>query len=244
MSQNVPPSPSEFRSIDEWAQNFYEFYLSQTRIRDDNDPLPVLLPHRVDNIMERAAVAGILLYDPTYETPVVSEDGAWEPIRNVPQFVLQYDTASTTDGAAITTGGAKIPFDTEEAALAGWATFNAGTTDITLIRGKYYIEGFVALTKVSGGEKTFTGYLAKSSDLTTPVGTVKMGTLVIPTSGVDETTHVVPFRGQVIVPEGGETYAMVVNTPDSDTRFGSAHGITGFENIYARLAITLIGLNE
>jgi hypothetical protein len=244
MARALPPSPSEFRSLNEWATELYEFFLAQTRAGEDNDPLPVLLPHRTQGVMERAAVNGILLFDPDYDTPVVSETGAWEPLRNTPQFAISYDTAATTDGATITTGGAKVPFDTAEVEVAPWATFNSGTTDFTLSRGKYYIEGFVSLTKVSGGEKSFAGYLAESSDLTTPVGTVRMGTLIIPTNGANEATHVVPFRGQVTVPEGGETYAMVVNTPDSDTRFGSAHDITGYQNIFARLAITLIGLNE
>jgi hypothetical protein len=244
MSRALPPNPNDFIGLEEWARKFYEFYLSQVRYQEENDPLPILLAHRSNSVMERAAVDGLFLYDPTYETPVVSEQGEWEPTRTKSLFSLNYDTAFNVDGATISTGGDKIPFDALATDGAPWAVFDAVNNDFDLVQGQYNIEGFVSITKISGGEKTFTGYLAESTDLTTPVGTVKMGSLVIPSNAANEATFVVPFRGQVSVPSGGGTYAMVVNTADSDTRFGTAHGISGYENIYARLAISLIGLNE
>jgi hypothetical protein len=194
--------------------------------------------------MERASVDGILLYDPTYKTAVLSVDGLWEPTRNQPLFEIDYDTAFNVNGAAITTDGAKIPYDVAEIDRASWATFNATTNDFTLSAGRYFISGYVSLSKVSGSGKTFTGYLAETSDLTTPVGTVRMGSLAIPSSASSNETHVVPFSGQVEVPTGGETYAMVVNTPNTNTRFGTAHNISGLTNVYSRLAISLIGLES
>lgn len=244
MSRAQPPSPQQFRTIEEWATEFYEFYLSQTRIREENDPLPVLLAHRTDGGLERATTNGIMLFDPIYDTMVVSENGKWEPHRNQPLVFINYDTAFNVNGATISTGGVKIPFDNEEVNLSSWATFNSGSNDIDLLQGTYAIEGFVTISKISGGAKAFTGYLAESSDLTTPVGTVKLGTLSLPANAPNGQTFVVPFRGQIDVPEGGGTYAMVVNTSNSNTRFGTAHNISGYENIYARLSISLTGLNE
>lgn len=244
MSTALPPSPNQFSSVEEWARQFYEFYLSQTRVRDENDPLPIQLPHRVNEIMERAATDGIMLFDPAYGSPVTSEDGAWEPTRTQPQFSIEYDTAFNVNGATVTTGGDKVPFDTQEIDRSKWATFNPTTNDFDLIQGRYQIEGFVTLTKLSGGAKNLTGYLAESSDLTTPVGTVKMGTVRFAAAAPNNTTLVVPFRGQVTVPSGGGTYAMVVQTPDSNVAFGVAHSISGYDNAYARLSISLVGLNE
>lgn len=245
MSRGLPPSPHQFRSIEQWAVEFYDFFLAQSRIVQENDPLPILLPHRTRSIMERAAVAGVLLYDATYETPVVSIGNAWEPLRTVTEFLLCYDTAAAVAGAAVGTGGVKVPFNVAEVSVAPWATFNAGTTDFTLARGTYQVQGHVTLTKSTGtGARNFAGYLAQSTDLTTPVGTVKMGSLHIPSGAPAQSTHVAPFRGQVTVPDGGGTYAMVVNTPDIDSQFGIAHGIIGYDNVYARLEVSLVGLNE
>lgn len=243
MSNSVPPNPEFFGNMRDWARAFYEFQLTQTRIGQANDPLPVLLAHRTGGIVERAATDGVLMYDPTYETPIISIDDAWEPTRTKPQFLIDYDTPAATDGAAMSAGANAIPFDVAEVDVAAWATFNATTNDFTLIQGRYYVSGFVSLSKVSGGAKAFTGYLAETSALTTPVGDVKMGTLVIPSSASNDETHVVPFQGIVDVPDGGGTYSMVVHASAADCRFGTAHGITGYTNIFGRLAVTLIGVN-
>lgn len=237
------PNPVAFQDIREWAKEMYRYFGTQVRFDEENDPLPVLLPHRTSARDERATTDGIMLHDPLYETSVVSENNEWVPVVGQQSVQLNYDTAATTNGAAVGTGGAKIPFDTEAENGVPWCTFNAGTNDFTLIQGKYFIEGYVTLTKLSGGAKNITGYLAQSSDLTTPVGTVSMGTLRFASSAPNNTTKIVPFIGTVAVPAGGQTLAMVVLTNDTNVTFGVAHGITGYENIYSRLSIKLAGLN-
>lgn len=244
MSRGLPPNPTGFRSLSEWAQQFYEFFLARSRVAEENDPLPVLLPHRTSTTFERATPNGILLYDPVYNTPVVSVGGEWEPTRNKPLFELNYEEAANDNGVNIGQNGDKIPFNAQNLNGSTWGTFNSSTTDFTLFQGQYYIDGYVSITKAGGGAKSFTGYLAKSSDLTTPVGSVKMGSLTLPANAVSRSTDIVPFSGQVSVPQGGDTYAMVVFTEDNNTRFGTAHGITGYLNVYGRLSVTLIGLNE
>jgi len=243
--RELPPNPKNFSDAKAWALAFYEFFVSQSSIEGQVDPTPLLLAYKSQGINERASVDGLFLYDPVYETPVVSESGVWEPTRTQPLFSIIYGEDFATDGAAIGIGGAKIPFSTIEVDLASWATFNVLTNDFTLLEGQYDINGYVVLTKVAGGAKRFTGYLAQTSALTNPVGDVRMGSLYVPAGADNLTTHVVYFSGQVSVPTGGETYAMVVNTPDADTRFGTAHGISSFQpNLYARLSISLVGTNS
>jgi len=243
MTRRSPPNPSGV-SYEQWASAMYMYLRGLSEVRQSVEPLPVLLAHRTANVVARASQAGILLYDPVYETPVVSQNGEWSPTRGVPLFSLNYDTAYNVDGAAVGTGGVKIPFNTQELDNAPWATFNPTTNDFTLARGEYHIEGFLTLTKVSGGAKSFTGFLATSAALTTPVGSVRMGSVHMTASAANDTTFIVPFRGQVSVPEGGDTYAVVVRTPATNASFGKAHSISGYTNVYARLTIQLIGLNE
>lgn len=243
MNRRLPPNPRQFRSLHEWATQFYDFLLTGSARNEKADPMPVLLSHRSVNSLERASVDGILLYDPVYETTVVSVGGKWEPLRTVPLFMLCYDELYNVDGNTITTGGMKVPYNEAEINNASWATFNPTTNDFTLIKGIYSISGFVTITKTAGGAKRLTGYLAKSSDLTTITGTVRMGTTHISASAPNDTTLVVPFTGQVTV-DAEDTYAFVVQTSDSDTALGKAHDILGYDNEYSRLTICLIGLNE
>lgn len=167
----------------------------------------------------------------------------WYPLRESPLFELEYVEAFNVDGGAISTGGDKIPFNTLTLDRAPWATFNPGTEDFDLTAGEYYLDGYICITKTSGGAKTVTGYLAEASDLTTPVGDVNMAPVYIPSSAPNDSTIIAPIRGQVDIATDG-TYALVVNTSGSDIDFGKAHGISGFDNVYASLGISKIGLNE
>lgn len=77
MPQGLPPSPAQFRSIEEWAQQFYDYYLAETRNQQENDPLPVLLAHQTPSQLHRATTDGVLMYDPATGHPVVSKNGQW-----------------------------------------------------------------------------------------------------------------------------------------------------------------------
>jgi hypothetical protein len=80
MANRVPPNPSGFRDINQWAAQFYEYSLANVAISGITNPQPVLLPHKSLNAMERAAQSGVLLYDPVQKSVVYSEDGVWRPI--------------------------------------------------------------------------------------------------------------------------------------------------------------------
>lgn len=86
MTQGLPPNPSRFRSIDQWARQFYDYFVSDARVEEENDPLPVLLPHRGSGIAERAATEGVVLYDPVTQEAIISKDGAWCGIASLPAY--------------------------------------------------------------------------------------------------------------------------------------------------------------
>lgn len=86
MTRRLPPNPNEFRSLADWAKQFYEFSLSLTRITTENDPLPVLLAHQTEGQLPRAAEDGILMFDPQTEQTVVSTGGDWNGISCVPSY--------------------------------------------------------------------------------------------------------------------------------------------------------------
>lgn len=80
MSNALPPNPSQFRDTQQWAQQLYQFMVAESRIKVDNDPVPILLPHQTDGVMERAGQAGVLMYDPVLKAVVYSEDDVWYPL--------------------------------------------------------------------------------------------------------------------------------------------------------------------
>lgn len=241
----IIPDPSYYSSLKEWARDVFESQDSAARFSGRNDPMPVQLAHRVSGDDAKVGREGILLYQIDYETPVVSDTDDWIPLHVIPKLQLAYEEDHNIKGEALSAGANAIPFNSTNVNNAEWATFDPTTHYITLNKGTYYIDGFVCLNKDTGtNDKTFTGYLAETSDLTTAVGSVKMATLVIPDTADAFQNHVVSFRGQVEVASDNTTYAMIVNASTTGVSFGRAHNITGKNNIYAQLSATLVGLNE
>jgi len=78
--QRLPPHPGQFRDLNEWANQMYEFFASQTRVSQQNDPLPILLPHRVGALSERAGVSGVLMYDPNDDAVALARQGQWDQL--------------------------------------------------------------------------------------------------------------------------------------------------------------------
>jgi len=82
MPLNLPPNPNRFRSMQQWAQNLYEFLSTQTEASTQRQPQPVLLAHKLPTgELERASVDGLLMYEPGIGV-VVSENGAWRPMTS------------------------------------------------------------------------------------------------------------------------------------------------------------------
>jgi len=85
MNRRVPPNPAQFRSVQEWAQQFYEYFASSTRVGESNEPLPIQLPFRTTGD-ERAAQAGVILYCSSCEEAIISDGTQYLSITNVPSF--------------------------------------------------------------------------------------------------------------------------------------------------------------
>lgn len=88
MTARIPPNPNQSSDLRAWARQLYDYILSESRVRQDNNPRPILLSHQVAGGLERAAAAGILMYDPVKKSAVISVDGRWEPIMSNPYFNL------------------------------------------------------------------------------------------------------------------------------------------------------------
>lgn len=78
MVTRVPPNPVQFRDLDTWAKQLYEFMVSQTDVSRQVDPQPVLLPHQTGGLNERAGENGILMYEPTENAVSLARSGQWD----------------------------------------------------------------------------------------------------------------------------------------------------------------------
>jgi len=78
MNNGLPPNPAHYGDVARWQQDLYRYLQQQTRIAEENNPLPVLLPWHIAD--ERASVDGLLLYSPNYRGIVYSEGGIWRPV--------------------------------------------------------------------------------------------------------------------------------------------------------------------
>lgn len=77
----LPPNPSLYRNPQEWQLKLYEYLLTQTRVGEVNNPLPVLLPFKTGD--ERAAQDGVMMYDPVAARVVVAKGGVWVALAEV-----------------------------------------------------------------------------------------------------------------------------------------------------------------
>lgn len=93
MTAQLPPNPGAYRSLSEWANAFYDFYINSTRVDQANDPLPILLPHKVTGD-ERATTDGIAMWEPEDRAIVVSTSGAWARVAPAP---VAYTAAQIAD---------------------------------------------------------------------------------------------------------------------------------------------------
>jgi hypothetical protein len=75
MSSNEVPQFSG--DLSKWAKDVSTYLSNLIPISEAVAPTPVLLPHQRGGLAERAGTAGILMYDPTALTPVVSDGSVW-----------------------------------------------------------------------------------------------------------------------------------------------------------------------
>jgi len=239
MSRTPPPFPQG--DIKLWSRQLYDYLLSLSDIKQSLEPTSVLLSHRLISAQERAVTDGLLLYDPVYQTPVYSRNGAWYPLSTEPRLVFRQAATFATNGPAIVAGGDKIKFGTAIKDDAAWGSFDDINFTFTLLEGTYYIEGYATVATTSAvGTHTCVIYAAVSTALTTTVGNVVGGVVSFGTSP-NNNNEIVPFMGEITVPSGGETYAMVFRTASNDLIAGYANNIaSGVHNRYAQCAISLI----
>jgi len=135
MSVVLPPNPTQFRSIEDWANQMYEWQLANTTIGTTVEPAAVLLAHQTGD--ERAATDGILMYDPVTQEPLVASDGAWVPITTLPSYTAaqiadighEANTRNKVAGRAVldTTNNA-IAIANGSTAAATWSRFTVSAT--------------------------------------------------------------------------------------------------------------------
>jgi len=118
MTGVLPPSPRQFRSIDEWAEHFYEFSLSQQRVTQVNNPLPILIPHRTSGIMERASQSGVLLYCTSCKEAIVSDGTEYLAVTNVPSFSATDIADSSATPNTVNKSAGRVVYDTTNLTLA------------------------------------------------------------------------------------------------------------------------------
>jgi hypothetical protein len=232
--QKLPPHPKGDLHL--WASQIYDWLMNSQSIDQVNDPSTILLAHKIASTMARANVAGILLYDPVLQTPVYSEGGQWVPFATTPRALLTYSTAYNVNGAALAAGNNKVPLAATFNHLPGAALPSADT--FSLSAGKYLLSGEVILSLTVGGAQTAVAYIALASDLTTPVGTAISVPCALPAVDVNIT---LPFIGELIVPAGGETYALVVRTSSANFRLGNASNLSAIPNRFASIAVAQTG---
>ena len=86
---NKPPAPSSDLRV--WADELYK-WLTSSKGQSRLEPATVLLAHRKTDRAERAAVAGMLMYDQLLKSPIVSRGGAWYSLSS-----WVYDVSAQTD---------------------------------------------------------------------------------------------------------------------------------------------------
>ena len=115
--RSLPPFAPTSSTLLEWAVRMHEF-LSDTGAEAEVLPQSVLLRHQTPNILSRAAVDGIVEFDPVTKTPIISIDGVWQPIMIAPTIVYEVLIAplivADTDGLVdvITLSIADLPANT------------------------------------------------------------------------------------------------------------------------------------
>lgn len=113
MGTGTPPNPMLFRTTQEWAIEFYDFFMSQTRVREENEPLPLLLAHKVKGIMARAATNGIIMYNPATGHVELSTNKKWAPMANLTLDLAPVFPAYTATEIADATSDANTVGKTE-----------------------------------------------------------------------------------------------------------------------------------
>lgn len=96
-----------------WAQDITSYLSSDSLLRSREEPSSPLLAHKMATGQEKAAVDGILLFDPVDKRPLVSIDGA---------FVKMLVTGDAGGGG----GGGSFTLDDGTATAGGVFTFDDG----------------------------------------------------------------------------------------------------------------------
>jgi hypothetical protein len=118
MGKGLPPNPAQYRDPKQWMQQMYDFLVAETRVDQDNDPLPVLLPHRVAGVIERAGQSGVVMYDPTFAAMVVSNGAEWASYNAVPAFTAAEIASLTSDANTLYKKAGAVVYDSTNSTLA------------------------------------------------------------------------------------------------------------------------------
>jgi hypothetical protein len=103
MNARTPPPPSGDLKL--WSRQLYNYLVGEAQIKQRVEPTPILLSHKSAVVPERAAVEGLLLYDPVSKKVIYSRNGEFFPFgdnvivaatapANPQQGQLWYNTSS------------------------------------------------------------------------------------------------------------------------------------------------------
>jgi hypothetical protein len=233
------PNP-RLMSIDAWARAVYEANVAGGGYAEETlRPVSPLLRWRMTDLIERASIAGVLLYDPAVGVPVHSDGASWviPNQETISAGLFVTNTASTTFAASV--GANRVPLPTSLSTNPVWGSFNASTYEITLLGGMYLLEGYFTLYVSSGDAVTAASYIAEASALTTPVGR-GMGQMLC--KAWQSQIHV-PVSGTLEVPADGGTYALMASVTGASF-FGAPTTITGVESKLSALTVRLTGVTQ
>lgn len=128
MSSELPPNPQAYgNNLKAWANQLYEYFLSQAKVTESANPQPVLLPYQVTNVMARASQAGILLFDPVKSVVIFSDGTSYLDICTVPSYTATEIADATSDANTRNKSAGNIIHDSTNETLA--VANGAGATD-------------------------------------------------------------------------------------------------------------------
>ena len=77
--RNLPQEPTGATLL-MWAKEMHAYMSAVANNTSGMEPRAILLEHQVPNRMARAAVDGIVMFDPALGKIVFSKAGVWEPL--------------------------------------------------------------------------------------------------------------------------------------------------------------------
>ena len=190
-STRFPPSPQGYTRWQEWAQDLISYQGGAARIKQPNEPRPVLLAHQLgvtsgNTGVERATVGGILMYDPVIKKAVISIDGAWVPLA--------------TDAAVIET----LEYD-DIVLQDAWTVMTLTVPDPIIADGTYYVNLLSTVTGTGGNAE----YQFRIISQGTPIFTGNIYSVANGETAQVSIPFYVPYTGELLLEARGNNASLI-----------------------------------